>query len=234
MISFILPAYNEEAMVGAAVDSIQAAARDCGQPFEIIVVNDASADRTAEIAHAHGARVIDVHKRQIAAVRNAGAREAEGDIFVFLDADSILPPEVLRAALDALADGAIGGGAFVDFDFRPGFFQRVFVRVFTFFYFQVARWAAGCFIFVKRDAFQAINGFDERYFASEEIHLSRALKRQGRFVLLKAPVITSGRKLKRYSPLGMAGIFLRLGIQGRAGVQKREGLELWYDGKREQ
>src|SRR6185436_3965835 len=59
---------------------------------------------------------------------------------------------------------------------------------------QMAQWAPGCFIFAERTAFERAGGFDERYFASEEIHLSRALKRLGPFVLLREPVVTSARK----------------------------------------
>ena len=71
MISFIIPAYNEEAVLGATLDSILSAVEAAHMPFEIIVVDDASTDRTAEIARSKGARVVRVHKRQIAAVRNA-------------------------------------------------------------------------------------------------------------------------------------------------------------------
>src|SRR6476659_5557724 len=77
MLSFIIPAHNEEQHVGAAVAAVIAAGRDSGQPYEVIVVDDASTDQMATIATQHGARVIHVHHRHIAATRNAGLFSAE-------------------------------------------------------------------------------------------------------------------------------------------------------------
>ena len=102
MISFVVPAHNEEALLARTLASIHAAAAAVRADYELIVVDDASTDRTPEIATQHGARVVRVAARQISAVRNAGAREATGDVLVFVDADTILPPETLAAALAAL------------------------------------------------------------------------------------------------------------------------------------
>ena len=73
MLSFIIPAYNEELAIGPTLQSIHEAARSLGVPYEIIVADDASTDRTVEIADSSGARVVAVSNRQIAATRNAGA-----------------------------------------------------------------------------------------------------------------------------------------------------------------
>ena len=86
MISFIVPAYNEERLLGATLDALHAAGRAAGEPYELIVVDDASTDRTALIAQGHGALLVRVAHRQIAATRNAGARRANGDLFIFVDA----------------------------------------------------------------------------------------------------------------------------------------------------
>src|SRR5258706_13556414 len=85
-ISFIVPAHNEAFEIGKSLSSIFVSARAVGIPFEVIVVNDASTDRTADLARATGARVVEVNLRKISAVRNAGARDAKGDDFVFIDA----------------------------------------------------------------------------------------------------------------------------------------------------
>lgn len=115
-LSFVIPAYNEARLLGSTLRAIDAAARALRLTFELIVVDDASVDRTAEVARAHGARVIPVSFRQIAATRNAGARAAAGDWLVFVDADTIISEAVLREAVAALSAGAVGGGCVVRFD----------------------------------------------------------------------------------------------------------------------
>src|SRR5438105_3985712 len=76
MISFVVPAHNEEATLPRTLAAIVKAAREVGQAFEVIVVDDLSTDATTSIAAGFGARVVPVNLRQISAVRNAGARAA--------------------------------------------------------------------------------------------------------------------------------------------------------------
>lgn len=231
MISFIIPAYNEEALLGRTLEQLKKVADASRRRYEIIVVDDASTDRTAEIAKSFDARVISVNYRQIAPVRNAGAREAKGDVFIFVDADTLLPEKTLLAALQELDRGAVGGGAVVQLDERPSFLPNLYFKFFNLIW-KPFKYAAGCFVFAKRSAFELAGGFDERYYASEEIWLSRALKAQGRFVILKEPVITSGRKAKLYTPNQLFILAIRLLFKGPKGWQNREGLDLWYDGRR--
>lgn len=80
MISFIVPAHNEEAWVGRCVSAILNAMESIDEPQEVMVVDDASTDTTASVAQQHGARLIRVEHRQISATRNAGARQGRGDI----------------------------------------------------------------------------------------------------------------------------------------------------------
>jgi glycosyltransferase involved in cell wall biosynthesis len=232
MISFIVPAHNEEALIGATVESIAACAKSVGREFEIIVSCDACTDRTGEIARQKGARTVDCNNRQIAGTRNCGAREAKGDVFIFIDADTQLTESALLEALAALDAGAVGGGGHVTLEGHIPFLARMFIYIFTVVYFAL-KLAAGCFVFARRDAFEKVGGFDERYYASEEIHLSRALKRLGRFVIVKGSVISSGRKARMFTFGQMMRLFGRLAWAGKGGVQKREGLEFWYDGRRE-
>jgi len=84
MISFIVPAYNEETELPSTLGAIRAATSGLSQSVEIIVVDDASTDATPEIAEQAGARVVSIHRRQIGAARNAGARAAQVNICFLL------------------------------------------------------------------------------------------------------------------------------------------------------
>lgn len=234
MISFVIPAHNEEALIGATLRSVEEAAADAigtKEPYEIVVVDDASTDRTAEIARAAGARVVAANARQIAAARNAGARAARGDRLIFIDADTLLPTATLHAALQALENGAVGGGA--GFRGDPGPLPRWGPPVLALvaWIMRTARWAAGCFLFVRRDAFERAGGFDERYFASEEIHLSRALKRLGRFVIVREAVVTSNRKARLFT--GRQILWQFVSAIHPSTVRRRDRLPMWYGGHRE-
>ncbi len=231
-VSFIIPAYNEQCELPGTINAIHQAADAAGLDCEIIVANDNSSDQTAAIARAHGAQVIDVEHRQIAATRNSGAAAATGSILIFVDADTRVTREVVLAAVAAIESGTAGGGAWVTFENVPPsahillwFVQRA-MRLF--------RTTPGCFMFMTREAFDATGGYDEQFYASEEVWMSRALRRAGRFTLLKEHVITSGRKVRMHSTLRLLCKASMIGVRGTRAVKRREGLDLWYDGEREQ
>ncbi|MDX1951241.1 MAG: glycosyltransferase [Verrucomicrobiota bacterium] len=230
--SIIVPAYNEEAMLPRTLAALKKAVQALPASHEIIVVNDASTDNTLQVAQDHGARVISVECRQIAAVRNRGAAIASGEILLFVDADTIVPPETLVAMAEALKNDIVGGGAAMRFDSKPQFWARIFTSIFLSLYF-LNKNAAGCFIFVRRTAFDKVGGFNERYFAGEEVHLSQSLKKIGRMQILKEPVTTSARKFRMKSLACFLQLFFHLVRTGKKGWEKRDGLGMWYDGQRE-
>ncbi len=231
MLSFVVPAYNEERLLGATLGAIHAAARELALAYEIVVANDASTDGTAAIALRAGARVLTIENRKISATRNAGAHAAIGERLVFIDADTQVDARVLRAALAALDAGAVGGGAEVRFLEPAPRWSRVTIRCVIGFM-RATGWAAGCFIFCTRAAFDATGGFDERHFAGEEIILSMAMKRQGRFVILRETVLTSPRKFVSRSLWQTLWLTLRLLTRGLGGIRTRDHTDFWYDGKR--
>lgn len=232
MISFVVPAYNEERLLGRTVDAIHAAARELGVSYEVIVVDDGSTDRTGAIAEEHGCRVVHVSFRQIARTRNAGARAATGGILIFVDADTIVSPSVVRAAAASLERGVAGGGAHVRFDGRVPLWASLTASMFLV-GMRALRLAAGCFIFCSRAAFEATGGFDERMYAAEEIAFSRALQQHGKVVILRESVVTSGRKLRTHSAGDLVRLLSGVIRQGRGFVHSREQLDMWYDGRRD-
>src|ERR1041385_6473051 len=197
MISFIVPAYNEERLLGRTLHALLAAGNDLAEPYEIIVVDDASSDATVSIAKDLGVQVVSVNHRQIASTRNSGARAAKGDLFIFVDADTVVTSAPVSEAVRAMRHGVVGGGAAVRFDGALPRYARLLVPLFVSL-FRVAGLASGCFLFCTRTAFETVGGFDESLYGSEEIAMSEALKRRGRVRILREEVVTSGRKLRAH------------------------------------
>jgi glycosyltransferase involved in cell wall biosynthesis len=230
-ISIIVPAFNEERLLAGTLRAIHEAVSALDEATEVIVVDDGSTDTTANVARAHGARVVAVKCRHIAATRNAGARESQGKWLIFVDADTCVTTAVVRAAVMAMRAGAAGGGCDVRFEGRLPLYGRALIAAVWPVY-QALGLAAGCFIFCTRAAFDAAGGFDEALFAAEEIALSRSLRRQGRFVILREHVVTSGRKLRVHSAREIVCGLLRAALGGRRAMSRREGLEIWYGERR--
>lgn len=232
MISFMVPAYNEEQCLAETLDALHAAARELGEAYEIVVADDGSTDQTAAIAAHKGAVLVSVTNRQIAATRNSGAQVAKGEWLIFVDADTVVNESVVRGAVQAMRNGAVGGGAGMQFDEPVPPYARLLLR----FIMRVFRWAglaAGCFLFCTRSAFSVVGGFDENYFGAEELVMSRALKRHGKFVVLKQTVTTSARKLRTYSVWETLAFMARMAMRGPKALKKREGMEFWYAERRD-
>jgi GT2 family glycosyltransferase len=92
---------------------------------------------------------------------------------------------------------------------------------------------AGAFLFTTRRNFDAIGGFDEQYFIGEEVYFSLALRKLGRFKVLREPIVTSGRKLRMYSARHVLGRSLSIIIRGPRAARSRAKLDFWYNGRRE-
>lgn len=207
--SLIIPAFNEAAALPDTLRSLREAVAECDAEVEIVVVDNNSTDGTPEVARAHGAdRVVFEAVNQIARARDAGAAAAAGRWLVFVDADTKLSAGLLDATLGVLRSGeAVAGGAVVAFDREVGVVPRGLLWLWNAIS-RWRRWAAGCYVFCSRDAFDAVGGFGTRDFAGEEVAFSRLVhrwsKRTGRggperFVILAQPrVVTSARKIHRW------------------------------------
>jgi glycosyltransferase involved in cell wall biosynthesis len=203
--SIIIPAYNEEAYLPQTLTAVRESMAKVPARGELIVVDNNSADRTADIARSRGARVVHERINQISRARNTGGRAAVGRYLIFVDADTLISAELLEAALACLtANRVCGGGSTIapDKSLKPvlGFGLRLWNRLSV-----GLKVAAGSFVYCRRDAFRAVGGFSEKVFVGEELWFSMACKkwgacrRQAFRILTHAPVVTSTRKLKWFS-----------------------------------
>jgi glycosyltransferase involved in cell wall biosynthesis len=233
MLSFIVPAHNEEAVLGRTLDAIHDCAKANGGRYEVIVVDDASTDATAEIARQRNAKVVSVNHRQISATRNSGGRAAQGERLFFIDADTSLNPRVLAAALREFDRGAIGGGTLARFEPPVPLYAHILMAWLGVFM-RIGSVAPGACMFCTREAFHAVGGFNEKLFGAEDAAFSVALRREGRFVILWPHVRTSGRRVRGLRGPKMVGTLIRMGFYPNT-LRKRKSVEtLWYDTNREQ
>lgn len=208
--SIIIPAYNEEKWLTRTLPYLKMAMDTLDVSGEVIVVDNNSTDGTARIARRHNARIVFEPVNQISRARNTGASIAKGRYFIFLDADTYLAPVLLKSAWQHLSGGrCCGGGCLVDFDKPISLFSRKILDLWNWISITFG-FAAGCFIYCRRDGFEAIGGFSEKVYASEEIWFSRELKSWGNtrnlvFQMISAHrIITSSRKLDWFSPIELA------------------------------
>ncbi len=232
MISFIVPAHNEQAVIGRTLQAIHDSARAVGQPFEIIVVDDASTDATAEIARQHEATVVTVNHRQIAATRNSGGRAARGERLFFVDADTFVNPRAVAAALRYMDRGAVGGGGAVLFDGPVPLYVRL-VALLGVIVAKLVSFTGGAFMFCTREAFHATGGFDERFYWAEETAFALALKQPGRFMVVWKPVLTSPRRLRAQSWWHFLVFMARAIFPSTMFTQRSSVENIWYNSDRE-
>ena len=239
-ISIVIPAYNEEKLLPATLDSVQAAAGAFGArgwKHEIIVCDNNSSDRTAELASAKGARVVFEPINQIGRARNCGATAATGDWLIFIDADSH-PSAALFADIADTASkgGCVAGGSTVRLDKRD-MFGDILTGVWNIIS-RVKKWAPGSCIFCEADAFRELGGFNNELFASEELDLFQRLHKHARkserqiVILDRHPLVTSARKAHLYTKTEHLKFMLKTVFSFGRTLRSAAECHTWYDGRR--
>ncbi len=238
-ISVIIPAFNEERLLGGTLVQVKSAMAAFAQrrwETELIVCDNNSTDHTAEIARAAGATVVFEPVNQIARARNSGAAAATGDWLIFVDADSQPSAELFADVAEQIQSGrCLAGGSTVRMDEK-----HLLAEFFTWLWncsSRMGRWLAGSFIFVEAAAFRKIGGFSDKLFAAEELDLSKRLKQlaretgRGMVILHRHPLATSARKMRLYTAWDHLKLLARVTFNRRA-LQRRESCTIWYDGRR--
>lgn len=192
-ISIIIPTLNEEKCMPQLKKCISSIEGD----FEVIIVDGGSTDRTIEKAPSQ-AKVIESVKGGRGAQLNEGARLAQGEILLFLHADTVLPKNALQMVGEAIKSGCVGGRFRVKLD-EEGLIYRVIERGINLRDRITGGSTGDQAIFVRKDVFFKLGGFKE-YPICEDLDFARRLKRQGRYVQLPLTVVTSARRWKKEGP----------------------------------
>jgi len=215
-LSFSIPAHNEEETIATCLESIRREAATAGVAVEIVVVDNLSTDKTAEIARkVPGVKVVREERKGLLFARQRGFLETNGDLIANIDADIKLSPGWIKKVLEAFEKNpklvALSGPhVYYDLSWWSQFVTKVFYfigysaheisRLFTG---KAAMLQGGNFV-LRRDALEAIGGFDTTIsFYGEDTNIGKRMSRMGevRF-LFKLPAFASGRRMRK------EGVFL--------------------------
>jgi glycosyltransferase involved in cell wall biosynthesis len=239
-ISVIVPAFNEEKLIVATLRSIRAATAafaPLGWESELVVCDNNSTDRTAELAREAGAKVVFEPVNQIGRARNTGAAGASGDWLVFVDADSQPSAELFADVAEAIRGGrCLAGGSTVKLDEK--YLVAILATEGWNLLSRIKKWAAGSFIFCEAAAFRETGGFSHELYASEELDLfirfKAMAKQRGKCITIlhRHPLVTSARKMHLYTPWEHLRFLSKTVLLWGRPLKSREECLTWYDGRR--
>jgi glycosyltransferase involved in cell wall biosynthesis len=209
-LSFVIPAYNEETYLPACLDSILAQTHGMGDSVEIIVVNNASSDRTREVALGFpGVRVVDEPRKGLTFARQAGFAASAGELIANVDADARLTPGWVERVLATFAEEpklVAFSGPLIYYDLTPR--QRVSVQVFyaaAFLVYAINQYVlragsmvqGGNFV-LRREALEEIGGFNTAIsFYGEDTDIARRILKVGKVKFtFDLRMFSSARRLK--------------------------------------
>lgn len=207
--SVIIPAHNEEKYIGKCLQAVKSAAKYVGDAkTEIIVVANRCTDKTVAIAKHYGAKVVINEEKCIAAIRNAGVREAKGEIIVTIDADSLMTKYSLREIKFLLDSGNyVGGGTNPKFDrmsvgiaFSSAYVAMNLIPIMM----KNGGYLSGAMFWLYKRDFDVIGGFDETLVSLEDMDFAVRLKKLGdkrgqKYGTLKRSyILTSSRKFDEF------------------------------------
>lgn len=208
-LAFVVPAFNEEALIGRCLESILRDIEATGCDAEVVVVNNASTDRTAEVAAAYpGVRVVDERQKGLVHARHAGLMATTAELVANVDADTILPEGWTKTALDAFgADPGLVAlsGPFIYYDLsavrrasiRFFYYMAYLNYLFTRYVLHAGSMVQGGNFVIRRSAWLSVGGYDRSIaFYGEDTDVARRLAKVGAVRWTFAlPMYASGRRL---------------------------------------
>lgn len=197
--SVIVPTWNEARTLPALLESLRHQTVD---GFEILVADSGSTDATEAVARSFGARYVPGERKGPAEGRNRGAREARGEILVFVDADCVVAQDLLQRIGLSLEDRSVVGGATL---FRPAdgtWGERALFFMANAYQRAMIAWGfphnAGFCFFFRRSAFERLTGMREDLLLNETHDIALRSRPLGTFVSLSVYVSTSTRRFRKH------------------------------------
>lgn len=204
-LSIVIPAFNEEKCLPGTLKKVSEALAEIDFDSEVIVVDNQSVDKTEEIAKNFGAIVVFEIEHNIGKVRNTGAKTAEGDLLVFVDADTQVPEKLFQKIVETMADEKCFGGAVV-VEYEN--FERKWMKFYLLgwhFWSAVFNMKQGATQFCRKTAFLEIGGYDESVYMGEDVEFYRRLSKFARqnggylHFIENPKVVTSSRRFDKMS-----------------------------------
>lgn len=194
LISIIIPAYNEEKLIGLCLSSLKNQ-NFSKKDYEIIVINNASTDNTAQIVQNFGVKLVNEPKKGVSFAIKRGFLEARGKIIALTEADTIVPPDWLSKIYMAFQnnpDIALVGGRSV---LKPDNHLTLIADIFlNYMGGKILRRSSACNFAIRRDIYFKIGGVYEKINFNYETELFLRAKKEGKSVFLwDNPVVTSSR-----------------------------------------
>lgn len=191
-VSIIIPAKNEAGNIARVLSALQQAISEYPGQCEVLLVDNGSSDATCEIAAAYGCTVYVDKTASIARLRNIGAEQSSGAILAFLDADCLVDRHWISSCVEKLSDQRIG---LVGTRAIPDFTDATWVE--TGWYKLISgvdrpdfpNWVGSSNMFIPRDLFTVIGGFDEQLATAEDVNLCHKV-RQTHLICLNKRITT--------------------------------------------
>ena len=196
-ISIIIPTLNEEKYLERLLKSIE---KQDFEDYEIIVSDSNSDDNTMEIAKKYGAKIVTGEKKGPGYARNLGAKKANGEYLLFIDADVILRDKNTFFKINKeLKDEKVACGIAISKGCDGNKIENALVTMGLKFYEFLIRMqvpmAPGFFIFTRKKLFEKVDGFDEELPFCEDLKFIKEISKFGKSKLLKSKINISSRRL---------------------------------------
>jgi rSAM/selenodomain-associated transferase 2 len=221
--SIVIPARNDAAALARTLDVLERLDGRAGA--EVVVAAAGDVDGTTRAA-AGRVRLVRPEGSTRAALMNAGAAAATGTVLFFLHADSAPPRDALARIAAALADPRTVGGAFEHRFAEPAWSLRAISLINRARYRLSRNWYGDQGIFVRAAVFGALGGYRDLALM-EDLDFSQRLKRRGRSVLVRAPLVTSGRRFLARGPWRTFLVIVWLLARWTLGLDTERYAERW-------